>query len=392
MSSTLTVKLFGLRDVSIPELMQLLLGASERYQPIDPYEEWTFSRHYGTTDLDRFCRRIDWNSYGMVYSDRASPVDLLARVAPHLVMGQFDEDLSDSALVYCPSRWNGTLAIHPAPSDTLSRLVRHWLTEPVPPVYLLALRGSPIHRDTLRIPSVVWEGPGILGEVAITGSLSCVASVRVGETCRLDWLWNHERFLTPLNQLTPDSTIAYDYMGWLFVDPARPLLCIGRHLPRIERRPELGFYQQADLAAIVSTLAGYTSLNSADLAFLISSYWLTAELEIAPTIRISAARATSALLLTDILARVHSLPFNLFELLASWKDWSWLKETRFDWIDYQGYRLPRIARARKYTLGGLPTLLKTLRLALAQFGISISPAQGYQQYLNLIEQLEALRC
>lgn len=391
MSSTMVVKLFGLHDVSILKLMESLFAYSERYQPIAPYGSWTFTRHYDTYDTNRFCRRIDWNRYGILYSDRASPVDLLARVAPYLVLGPYDQD-PGGALVYCPSRWSGSLAIHPAPSDTLSRLVRYWLTEPVPPVYLLALRGSPMNNETLRIPSVLWEGPGVLGEVCLTGSLSCVASVRVGETCRLDWLWNHERFLTPLNQFAPHSPIAYNYTGWLFLDPARPLLCISRYVSPEQKRGEPAFYQQADLAAIVSTLIGYTSLNSADLAFLMSSYWLTAALEVAPAMRPSACRTTSALLLTDILARAHSLPFNLFEMLTVWKDWSRLSEVQFDWIDYQGYRLPRVAGARKYTLGGLSTLLKTLHMALTQLGISIPPSPGYQQYLHLIEQLEALRC
>lgn len=391
MSSTMVVRLFGLQDVPVPQLMEPLLASSDRYQPLAPYGGWTSTRHYGVYDTDRFCRRIDWNRHGMLYSDRASPVDLLARVAPYLVLGSSDQD-PGGAVVYCPSREAGPLVIHPAPSDTLSRLVRHWLTEPVPPVYLLALRGSPMNNETLRIPSVLWEGPGVLGEVCLTGSLRCVASVRVGETCRLDWLWNHERFLTPLNQLAPHSPIAYNYTGWLFLDPARPLLCLSRHVSSEQKRGQPAFYQQADLAAIVSTLIGYTSLDSADLAFLMSSYWLTAALEVAPAMRPSACRTTSALLLTDILARAHSLPFNLFEMLTVWKDWSRWNEAHVDWIDYQGYRLPRVAGARKHPLGGLPTLLKTLRLALTQFGIAVPSAPGYQQYLHLIEQLEALRC
>lgn len=296
--------------------------------------------------------------------------------------------------------------IHPALERRLSEAAAQWLMEPMPETLVLQIVDEDSIRNGISLSQLQADtlGPQPLLIHTENGerSYTCYSAVRIsdGTQSRLKWLWNTEMVnqLRWLNQFSPSCRLYRLQPAMLFRDSARQanVLIVSPLYwkdPLIRRDVPESLYParhlQSDYAAILSTLAGFTTLELQEVVALMFTWWLSALYNLVPLLSGSVARKTSMLLFTDIIARLNPVwQTALFDTLPSWKPFSELSNVRYC-LDFMQSDDMRYLVLTKHgcgypCIGDHRQLYTTLRLVLSQFGLTIDDKPD--QYIHTLKQ------
>lgn len=300
--------------------------------------------------------------------------------------------------------WNCFL--YPKLKRRLSAITADWLLEPMPETWFLWLEREPGYGKEIPLHQLEegMFGPQPLRLPVETDQqpLVCYAALRIsdGTRSRLEWLWDVRRLeaLRSVNPFSPSCRWHRTTPAMLFRDRLRPydVLVISSQSKRSWYVGDLpaalkpALYLQGDYAAMLSTLAGFTTLELEEVVAMAFTWWMDAGFNLVPLLSTSVARETSMLLLTDMVARLDPLWQQvLLDTLPAWKPFRPLNEIRryLDTLesDDMRYLILTDARWRTACLGTHSQVYNTLRVVLSQAGVPLSnDPSGYVHALNAL--------